>query len=249
MKLIKRIIAIFLIMSLILPVQIVLSNNKVEKGYYDYSGKKGNKEIIMSIYIDNSKVTGLYAFKDVRKYIKLKGITNNGKIKINEFGSNGKVVGIFDGKMKRRDVIEGTWSDGRVKIPFKLSLIDIIYAEYGKRFGLVGFSDEEVVKFAVNVQNYLIQNNKKALARLIAYPIDIKIDGKKKTIKNEKEFINNFDKIFNGNLKKAIINAEPLFMFSNQYGAMLGESKYNVWFSSIEGKDKKYHLLIYAINN
>jgi len=52
------------------------------------------------------------------------------------------------------------------------------------------------------------------------YPIDVKIDGKKKSIKNEKEFINNFDKIFNGNLKKAIINADPLFMFVNQYEAM-----------------------------
>jgi hypothetical protein len=81
------------------------------------------------------------------------------------------------------------------------------------------------------------------------YPIDVKIDGKKKSIKNEKEFINNFDKIFNGNLKKAIINADPLFMFVNQYGAMLGENGYNIWFTGVQKKDKKYYLLIYTINN
>jgi len=65
----------------------------------------------------------------------------------------------------------------------------------------------------------------------------------------KKEFVNSFDKIFNVNLKKAIIKAEPLFMFVNQYGAMLGESGYNVWFAAVEKKDKKHYLLIHTINN
>ncbi|AZT89558.1 hypothetical protein ELD05_02095 [Caldicellulosiruptor changbaiensis] len=248
MKARKRIIVLLSIMILILKSTFVLSNDKIEKGYYDYSGKKGNNDVVMSIYIDNSKVKGLYVCKGVRKYIKLKGIIKDEKIKLNEFDTKGNVVGTFNGNIRSVNIIEGTWSDGKIKMPFKLKLVDTIYADYGKRFDLVGFSDEEVVKFASNVQNYLIKNNKKELAKLIAYPINVKIDGKKKIIRNEKEFINNFDKIFNGNLKKAVINAEPLFMLTSRYGAMLGEGGYNVWFTGIVRKGNDY-LLIYAINN
>lgn len=248
-KLIKKVVTTFLIMFLILPNAVVLSNDKIERGYYDYSGKKGNNDVVMSIYLNNSKVTGLYAYKGVKKYIKLEGIIKEEKIKLNELDQKGKVIGTFRGNIKTADIIEGTWSNGKDKEIFKLKLIGKNYAEYGRRFDLVGFPDEEVVKFAISVQNYLIRNNRKALAKLIAYPIDVKINGKKKTIKNEKEFVNSFDKIFNVNLKKAIIKAEPLFMFVNQYGAMLGESGYNVWFAAVEKKDKKHYLLIHTINN
>ncbi|AZT89629.1 hypothetical protein ELD05_02535 [Caldicellulosiruptor changbaiensis] len=41
----EKIIVLILGMFLILPNTIVLSNNKIEKGYYDYSGKKGSKDI------------------------------------------------------------------------------------------------------------------------------------------------------------------------------------------------------------
>ncbi|ADQ03938.1 hypothetical protein Calow_0349 [Caldicellulosiruptor owensensis OL] len=252
MKARKRIIVLISIMILILKSTLVLSNDKnekIEKGYYDYSGKKGSKDIIMSIYINNSKITGLYAFKGVKEHIKVEGKLKNGKITLNEFNKKGKIAGTFYGNLKTADTVEGTWSNGKIKLPFKLKLVDVIYTDYGKRYNLVGFPDEEVVKFATNIQKYLIKNDKKALAKLIVYPIDVKIDGKKKSIKNEKEFINNFDKIFNGNLKKAIINADPLFMFVNQYGAMLGENGYNIWFTGVQKKDKKYYLLIYTINN
>jgi len=71
-KLIKKVVTTFLIMFLILPNAVVLSNDKIERGYYDYSGKKGNNDVVMSIYLNNSKVTGLYAYKGVRKYIKFR---------------------------------------------------------------------------------------------------------------------------------------------------------------------------------
>ncbi|PBC89572.1 hypothetical protein B0S90_0685 [Caldicellulosiruptor bescii] len=237
----KRIIVLLSIMILILKSTFVLSNDKDEKDYYDYTGKKGKKNIVMSIYINNSKVTGLYAYKGVRKYIKVEGIIKGGKIKLNELDSKGKVVGTFNGIIKDKvikksdgrlirpvDIIEGTWSDGKIKMPFKLINEHEIYMPYGEKFSFVGFPDDEVLKFATNIQEYLIKNDKKALGKLIAYPIKVKIDGKKKTIRNEKEFINNFDKIFDANLKKAIINAEPLIMPANQYEAMLGEGGYNV---------------------
>ena len=252
MKARKRIIVLILIMILILKSTLVLSNDKndkIEKGYYDYSGKKGSKDIIMSVYINNSKITGLYAFKGVKEHIKVEGKLKDGKITLNEFSQKGKITGTFYGNFKTIDIIEGTWSNGKIKMPFKLKLVDIIYADYGKRYDLVSFPDEEVVKFATNIQKYLIKNEKEKLAKLIVYPINVKIDGKKKTIRNEKEFINNFDKIFNVNLKKAVINADSLFMLANQYGVMLGENEYNIWFTGVQKNVKKYCLLIYTINN
>ncbi|ADQ47063.1 hypothetical protein Calkro_2228 [Caldicellulosiruptor kronotskyensis 2002] len=268
MKFFKNVIAAFLIMFLISPALIVLSSAKIEdaeieKGYYDYIGKKGKKDIVMSIYIDNPKVKGLYNYKGVRKYIKVEGVIKGDKIKLNELDSKGKVVGTFNGIIKDKvikksdgrlirpvDTIEGTWSDGKIKMPFKLGrgiFAGVSPMPYGEKFSFVGFPDDEVLKFATNIQEYLIKNDKKALAKLIAYPIEVKIDGKKRKIRNEKEFINNFDKIFDANLKKAIINAEPLIMFSNQYGAMLGDPTYNIWFTGIVRKGNVY-LLIHTIN-
>lgn len=88
MKVRKRIIVLILIMILILKSIFVLSNDKnekIEKGYYDYSGKKGSKDIIMSIYINNLKIIGFYVFKGVKEYIKVEGKLKDGKIILNEF--------------------------------------------------------------------------------------------------------------------------------------------------------------------
>lgn len=250
MKIEKKFSSIIILTTfLILSNNFVFGNVKIEKAYYDYVGKKGNNDIIMSIYINNSKILGAYSFKGIRKSIKLEGQINNGKITLKELSENNKVIGTFSGSYKSIDKIEGIWTNTKDKLPFKLNISNIIYADYGKRYSIIGFSDKEVIKFASNIQESLIKDNKKVFAKFIAYPIDVKINGKKIKIKNEEDFIKNYDKIFNTNLKKAIISTNPLFMFVNQYGVRLGENGYNVWFTGIQKKSKKCYLLIYAINN
>ena len=89
--------------------------------------------------------------------------------------------------------------------------------EYGKRYAVAisTESDQDVENFVSEIQRYIVNDNKEQLAEQIKYPINVKIDGKVTKIQNKDDFIKNYDKIFNSNLKEVISNAYTKYLFVN----------------------------------
>lgn len=225
-----------------------------ERGYYDYEGTiNTNIPIRMSIYPLGKDIVGTYFYEKNKNEteIKLQGKSGKEKIVLYEYDEAGKNTGIFQGTMSTIDKIEGTWisSDHKISYPFVLSLeSNIPGAEYGKRYSLVtnNKSDQDVENYVSKIKNYILNDNKEQLAEEIEYPINVVINSKKVQIKNKDDLINNYDKIFTVDYKKAISNAPTRYLFTNYQGVMLGNGE--VWINDIIETDDNYKLMIIAIN-
>lgn len=226
-----------------------------EKGYHDYEGIIGNNmSIHMSVYPLEKDIVGSYFYDSQRKEIKLKGKAGAKEIVLYEYDESGENTGIFKGKMNTVDKIEGTWisSDNKKSYPFTLSLNSILNGtEYGKRYAvpLSTKSDQDVDNFVSEIQNYVVNDNKKQLAEQVKYPIMVKINNNVTKIQNEDDFIKNYDKIFHTDYKQVIGNASTKYLFANWKGIMFRAGVYNIWINEIKSEGDNSKLMITGIIN
>ena len=77
------------------------------------------------------------------------------------------------------------------------------------------------------LQQGVSSHNAAAVADLIHYPIKVNPGKKPFTIKNEKEFIKDYDRIITHDIADAIFNQKYENLFVNSQGAMIGDGE--VW--------------------
>jgi hypothetical protein len=108
-----------------------------------------------------------------------------------------------------------------------------------------------VINFLFEIQDYIKTDNREELANLILYPITINsIDGKDVVIHNEKEFIDNYDKIATNKWKKIILSQEPTQLFTNSKGIMVNRGE--LWFGPVcldSPNCQQIRYYIYSITN
>lgn len=107
-----------------------------------------------------------------------------------------------------------------------------------------------VIDFFLEIQDCIRVDDKEKLASLIYYPITIhSIEGKDVEIKNEREFVANYEKIATPKWKGVILAQEPAKLFTNWQGIMVNRGE--LWFGPLcldtDCKQTKYY--IYAITN
>lgn len=73
--------------------------------------------------------------------------------------------------------------------------------------------------------------DKQAVAALVAYPLEVRINGKTRTIADAQAFVENWDKIITPDIAKVIKNQKFADLFVNQKGVMFGDGQ--VWLSGI----------------
>ena len=226
-----------------------------EKGYYDYQGTISNHmPIKMSVYLLGKDIVGGYFYDSEMKEIQLQGKAGIKDIVLYEYDEAGKNTGVFKGTMNTVDKIEGTWisPDNKINYPFTLLLKSILPgAEYGKRYAVAGGteSDQAVENFVSEIQGYIVNDNKKQLAKQVKYPIIVKINDEATKIQNEDEFTNYYDKIFHNDYKQVIRHASARYLFANFKGIMFGTGLYNIWITTVTPIGDSSKLMITAINN
>ena len=115
---------------------------------------------------------------------------------------------------------DSVFSDGRKPVPWEDA----------------GITDVKGFKlFLKHVQLLVLNNDREQLAKLIRYPLS-------RSAKTEKEFINNYDKVFSKDARLSIAKINFSQIFRNNKGAMSEDGK--VWFSQV-GEEFK----IIAVNN
>lgn len=97
--------------------------------------------------------------------------------------------------------------------------------------GPYGYSVNEVRNFFKNMQLAIKNNDINWLSRHITYPLRIRHRNKPLTIKGVSEFKNNYQKIFNTVVKKAITCQQFDQLFVNSNGFMVGNGA--VWFNKV----------------
>lgn len=95
--------------------------------------------------------------------------------------------------------------------------------------------------FFIKLQDAVADNDKKAIADMISYPLRVNKNGHSIEIKNKSEFVKAYSRIITKKVKKKVLHQELNKLFVNSYGVRIGDGE--MWISQIDGK-----IAIYAIN-
>jgi hypothetical protein len=223
----------------------------------NYDGTIGEKyPIRMTLVISSEEVEGVYFYVTQLKDIRLEGhILDGSRLMLDELNLEGKTTAKFEGQFVEQDpkgkfgnsklqceVIVGSWRsiDKKVELPVYLSKESATAGTLFHRYAVAGAEDDELIhKNALRFWNAVKRGDKKTVAALIKYPINVVVKGGIKNIGGPKELLSHYDKIFSTRYRDAIAKAIPRNMFVRYDGIMLGDGQ--VWF----GPDGK----VIALNN
>jgi hypothetical protein len=227
-----------------------------------YEGSVGNEGVGMTLYVSKGlgdllapgHVSGKYFYKKYLKDIKIDGDTDGKRgVTLYEYDASGKKVAIIRGNLPEKDpeatfgteklngeIFLGTWTpnDGGSSLPVSLRMSGSTVASSTENpYHVAGISD--AADFEQKVRRFkraVINNDRRAVASMMHYPVVASIKDKPRKILNPAELLNNYDHIFTpkyvGQIKKSV----PHNMFARYDGVMLGDSG-EVWFDP-EGKVK-----------
>ena len=85
----------------------------------------------------------------------------------------------------------------------------------------------KVQQILTQLQQAVAKHNAPAVAALVHYPIKVNPGKKPFTIKNEKAFIKDYDRIITADIQDAILKQKYENLFVNSEGAMIGDGE--VW--------------------
>lgn len=203
-------------------------------------------QLTLSFVDSEGRLEGVYFYTKHLKDIRLSGVMENGRnVVLNELDEGGATVAVFKGSFQRWDprgrytsilaceVLTGVWErvGGTVSLPFYLSMASATGGSLDSRYAVAGASDD--VEVEANAQAFWMavkKYDKRAVARLIAYPMIVQVGGRRENIPDEETLLKSYDKIFTKAFRKAILATTPHNMFANYSGIMLGSGI--VWFGS-----------------
>lgn len=240
---------LMLLLALLLPADAFAAcTMKEPRWLWNYDGAIGDGDkypVRMTLIFNGEEVNGLYFYASQLRDIFLQGTIQNGTdIVLDELDSKGKVKARFEGKFVERDprgkfgssnlaceVMVGFWQkiDSSDRLPVYLSMSNGTMGGLTARYVTAGASDDELIhRNAYRFWNYVKQGNKKGVASLVAYPIDVSLPAGNKRLSGPADLIANYDAIFTPEYREAIASALPRNMFVRDQGIMLGRGV--VWF-------------------
>lgn len=207
-----------------------------------YVGTIGNDKVIMDIYPNLDEKTASISF--------IGTAYTEDKVYQAYFPSNYTIV-YKDTKFTlylsefEDGVLTGTYDskDGNpLEVSLKLSHIN--YVAEANQYYTVG-TNQKIEAYAKKIRKVIENNDIKGLAKMIEYPISVNI-GEGETANNESELISmGATAVITSELREAVLNSFPKFMFCNAEGVMIGSGEYNIWFTVLEDGEIK----IIALNN
>lgn len=99
-------------------------------------------------------------------------------------------------------------------------------------------------KFFDTLKKAVAEDDRQAIAALVDYPINVRINGKSTKINDTKHFVAVYDQIVTDKVKQAIAKQTYATLFANAEGVSIGDGE--IWFSGLgDGSTVR----ITAINN
>ncbi|HEY4113120.1 MAG TPA: hypothetical protein VGM17_03585 [Rhizomicrobium sp.] len=209
-----------------------------------YDGTIGKAAVRVALQIKNGQVRGKYVHRISQSDLPLKGtLDSSGRhLSLTEFDSAGHPTAKFAGTFADRDakfangsplnceVVSGTWTaSGKAPMNFKLSMSSSGPADLAHLYDAAGVSNDEVVnKAATSFREAVMHNRKDAVAKMIDYPIETSVNGKRTRIANAYALIAHYDGIFTPAFRATIEGDFTRLMFARGQGVMMGGGE--VWF-------------------
>ena len=252
-KNIKLIMILFIIFFSIfmLNYNVVASELALEVGHYNtFKGKIAKKyPVEMFLYYNKSgEIIGDYFYTEYQSKIKLKGNTNKNQIVLFEYNEAGKKTAKFTGNIRNKK-FSGTWYsfEKNKQYNFELKLTGHFWGTAESIYADAGLdNEEEVEEFAKNLKKNILNNNKREVAKVIDYPIEVEIEGEDQIVKNKEKFIKKFDKIFYQEYVKTLEDISTINMDTHYTSGVMFGNQGQIWFKK---PWEETNLQVTTINN
>lgn len=182
--------------------------------------------------IKNGQTTIIYTKEQfVQKYDRI--ITSNVRKQlldqnIDNLFINAKGVRIGDGSMWISQI------NNRIVV-YSINAVDNPYE-------VAGIDDPKAfTQFLSNLQNSVRSNDKKAVAELMYYPLNVNKNGKTTKIYTSKQFVSKYDQVITKRVKQQLLAQKVDKLFVNSEGVMIGNGE--MWISQFGKK-----IAVFAIN-
>jgi alpha-beta hydrolase superfamily lysophospholipase len=116
-------------------------------------------------------------------------------------------------------------------LPLPLAAAQAAPADLNKSIDMLIGDHVKVQHLLADLQQSVASHNPAGVAALVHYPIKVNPGKKPFTVRSQKEFIKDYDRIITQDISEAILKQKYDALFVNSQGAMLGEGE--VWITSI----------------
>ena len=114
-------------------------------------------------------------------------------------------------------------------------------------FAVAGVSAEAAQRFLESLQRAVAADDPNAVSELVWYPLRVNSKHRSREIHDKKEFIASYAKIFDQEVRAAILAQRFDELFANWQGVMIGSG--SVWFgATIEENAAQGRLHVFAVN-
>lgn len=244
-----------------------------ERGtFWDYRGTIGDSAVGLCFGGDYSfddsligrHLTGTYFFIPELRDFEISGYsTSDRSIQLVQRDGTGKVIARFRGTFPKRDprgiyrgplvneVITGRWYVGKdtIGLPVFLEMEDITdRGRDGRRYSVMGATvgDSAFESMVRYFRDAVVEGNRSVVARRIAYPISVQVNGRRVLIHSRSALLKNYAEIFYPKYVAAIRKSVPHDLFVRpDDGAMLGHGI--VWFGA-SGKVDQLNNELWAVD-
>jgi hypothetical protein len=215
-----------------------------ESGLTHYEGTISTGDRVrMTLELGRQDVNGTYFHFGELREISLRGKLDGSNIVLDELDGSGGAIPRLSGRFPEQDperklsgplmcdMIVGDWIDGdsAQKRPVVFRLDDIIGGDLHHRYVGAGSLDDALVeRNARRFWEAVKRGDKRTASLMIDYPINVRINGARVSVKSRRRMIELYDRIFSKRYRAAIAHDVPIDMFANDHGIMLGDGE--VWF-------------------
>ncbi|MEO6454916.1 MAG: hypothetical protein ABIN97_12620 [Ginsengibacter sp.] len=200
----------------------------------DYNGWLGDKEIQLSVYKSaDGNLIGNYRFiNDEKKVFVFTGSEKNCTYSLDVVDNKNEAVGKFMfqysfNKVTKKDIYEGVYTDnGNKRSSLRLQLSTMVGGSPTQRYFELFGTTQEVEAFAEKIKASFIDNDKNWLAEKCQYPLIVYFEkGKKRIINSDKQFLDNYDKLFSKAFLEKFKKIKCYNMFSSHIGAAMNKGE------------------------
>ncbi len=228
----------------------VLEKNK----WNNFDGKIDNKAVVLSLFLfEDGQMKGDFFFKNKEEKTILSGQLKNDIIILNENNTNKFTLQINN---TEDDNFFGHYFDAKSNKTFDVNFIlkSVCEGDFEHRYVRFESKDADVEKFAKQVKNAILTNNKEWLKNHCDYPLLAQEgDGVFVNVRTKEQFIKEFSLIFPNKIKENIKNTYTINMdYSYFQGVSIGSPDYMKYITINEFVDpltKKLKLVITSVSN
>ncbi|MCX8531832.1 hypothetical protein [Chryseobacterium luquanense] len=222
--------------------------------WYDFEGKIADKPVVLSLFIfENGEIKGNYFYRQKEIKIQLIGELKEDTVRLTDTNKNTFIMKVIDNNSSNdKTDLAGQYLE---TINNKTSELNFLLKSnsdgtFEHRYSRFEASDEEVEKFAKEVLNALLTDNKSWLKNNCYYPLMAEFENSTfGSILNKEQFVNRYSIIVPKEMKINLSKARTLNLQYEEFaGAIIGVD-YNKYITINEFPDPVTKKLILVISS